>query len=309
MAKNKDIISNEEIKDREKLVKEIKKEIKTSLIDELEEKIEGLIQVKIDKYEKKINKQKQRIILKKNIIIIILIVLVLFEGKLLYDNGILDKTNHEFKNDIEINNNISSEEDNSTKKDDNWYMENYGYLLDNIRINLNDEELLSFYKNLNKDDNIDNKIKLNMAYQNLSKEIITIKDGFITVDDIYLEDEYKKLFGENSKFKNEVFSSGCISFVYNKTLGKYLAVDIECEKNKKEVKEEIINIKEENNNIIITTVLGIYDTNSKTISNIEETFSEKYKDNLLDLEDKLDKLQYTFTIDDNNYFLNNITIK
>ena len=98
MAKKNITTVEEATIDKEKLEREIKKEVKDCLLDELDKKIDGLIQVKIERLEKKINKQKQRALLKKNIIIVILLGLVIFEGKILYDNGLLNNSNYKSNN-------------------------------------------------------------------------------------------------------------------------------------------------------------------------------------------------------------------
>lgn len=312
MAK-KDITTKEEttVVDKEKLEKEIKKEVKENLINDLEKQVDSLIQIKLDKYEKKINKQKQRALLKKNIIIIILLGIVLFEGKILYDNGILNNSN--YKNDVGVSDvidkdNISNDQQVvEDKKDMEWYIEKYSYLLDNVKTNLTGNDLTYLYKEDYKVEHIDNKVRLNMAYQLLEKDDISNKDGFLTVDSSNLKDKYKSIFGNSLEFKNEDFVDNCIHFIYNEPMDKYLAVNLECAPYERNIKEEIISVSEKQDKIIIETILGIYDNKNNTISNLDNSFNKKYKDNLTEYAEKLDKFVYEFVKDADKYYFSKIT--
>lgn len=311
MAKKNITTVEETTVDKEKLEREIKKEVKDCLLDELDEKIDGLVQVKIDKFEKKINKQKQRALLKKNIIIVILLGLVIFEGKILYDNGLLNNSNYKsnnssYENKINKDSNKAVEENENTK-DEKWYIEEYSYLLDNIKTNLVGDNFTYLYNDNYTAKDIDNKIRLNMAYQLLDKEDISNKDGFLTVDTSILEESYKKIFGNDLEFKNEDFTDNCIHFIHNDSLNKYLAVNLECAVNTKEVLQEVISVEEKEDEIIVTTILGIHDTKEKKISNLDNSFTKKYKDDITEYEEELDKFKYEFVKDNDAYYFSSIT--
>lgn len=312
MAK-KNIKVEETTIDVEKLEREIKKEVKDSLLDELDNKIDGLVQVKIERYEKKLNKQKQRALLKKNIIIIILLGIVLYEGKILYDNGLLN--NSSYKSD-DVNNTVVNKDDSSNKeeviedkKDLEWYIKEYGYLLDNVKTNLVGEDFSYLYQDSYDVKDIDNKVRLNMAYQLLEKEDISDKDGFLTIDSSVLEEKYKTIFGETLEFKNEDFTNDCINFIYNESMDKYLAIAIESTSKENEIKQEIISVEEKEEKLIITTILGVYDNKEKTISNLDNTFNKKYKDNILEHKDQLNKFEYEFIRESDAYYFKLITKK
>ena len=312
MAKKEIIKVDETMIDKEKVMREIKKEVKDCLLDELDKKIDGLVQVKIDKFEKKLNKQKQRVLLKKNIIIIILLGVVLFEGKILYDNGLLNNSNYKSNTDINvIDKDVSSEkvETKEDKKDLEWYINEYSYLLDNVKTNLVGEDFSYLYQHNYEVKDIDNKIRLNMAYQLLDKEDISNKDGFLTVASSVLEEKYKSIFGKLLEFKNEDFVNSCIHFIYNESMDKYLAVNLECASCDKEIKQEIISVEEKEEKLIITTILGVYDNKEKTISNLDNTFNKKYKDNILEYKDQLNKFEYEFIRESDTYYFDSITKK
>ena len=312
MAKKNITTVEETTVDKEKLEREIKKEVKDCLLDELDKKIDGLVQVKIDKFEKKINKQKQRALLKKNIIIVILLGLVIFEGKILYDNGLLNNSNYKSSSDTSYENKINKDSnevvgENENTKDEKWYIEEYSYLLDNVKTNLVGDDFTYLYNDNYTAKDIDNKIRLNMAYQLLDKEDISNKDGFLTVDTSTLEESYKKIFGNDLDFKNEDFTDNCIHFIYNDSLNKYLAVNLECAVNTKEVLQKVISVEEKEDKIIVTTILGIHDTKEKTISNLDNSFTKKYKDDITEYEEELDKFKYEFVKDNDTYYFSSIT--
>lgn len=312
MAKKEIIKVDETMIDKEKVMREIKKEVKDCLLDELDKKIDGLVQVKIDKFEKKINKQKQHALFKKNIIIIILLGVVLFEGKILYDNGLLNNSNYKsnnssYENKINKDTGEKVSEDKENTKDEKWYIEEYSYLLDNIKTNLVGDDFTYLYNDSYTAKDIENKIRLNMAYQLLDKEDIANKDGFLTVDASILEESYKKIFGNDLDFKNKDFTDSCIHFIYNDSLNKYLAVNLECAVNTKEVLQEVISVEEKEEKIIVTTILGIHDAKEKTISNLDNSFTKKYKDDITEYEEELDKFKYEFVKDNDTYYFSSIT--
>lgn len=309
MAKKNNTTIEDTTIDKEKIEKEIKKEVKEVLLGDLEKQVEVFVQSKIEKLEKKIYKQKQRALFKKNIVILILLILVIFEGKILYDNGLLNNT--KVSGNIGDYTDVKKEENDGDVvsediKDEEWYINEYSYLLDNINTSLVGDDFTYLYNDDYNIKDISNEVKLNMAYQLIDKDSIDKKDGFIMLDSSVLEEQYKSIFGKKIDFKNEDFTSDCIHFIYNKDLDKYLAVELDCAVNDKEIKEEILSIREEDGKIIISTILGIYNSKDKTINNLDDSFSKKFKDNLKDYEKDLDSYEYTFIKEEDNYYFKSI---
>lgn len=299
--KNNEKLVETEIIDREKLIKEVKDEILKNLPKQVEIEVQG----KLDKMEKRIYKQKQRTILKKNILIIILLLLVIFEGKILYDNGLLNNKNNNECNIKQDNIANNENEIEDSKEDLSWYIENYSYLLDNVRTNLDQYNKYYLYKENRKVEEIDNKIKLNIAYQNINKEDIISKDGFITFEETKLREAYQTIF--NTEFKNENFQDYCTDFIYNESLHKYLAIEVTCSSIENEMIEEIIDIKDENNNIVITTVVGLKDKNNNNLTNIDGNIIYKnFNGDIKNYRDKLNSYEYIFTNKDNKYYFTEI---
>jgi len=304
MAKKSNVSNEENIIDKEKVMQEIKKEVKVSLLEDLEKQVDGLIQTKIEKIEKRINKQKQRQLFKKNVIIILLLGVVLFEGKILYDNGLLNNSNYDRKDSIITDNtktDVTKDNLEEDIKDIEVYIEKYGYLIDRVSTNLSEENQLYLYDDYKVKD-IDNKIRLNIAYQLLDNKSIVTKDGFLTLESSTLKEAYRKVFGSKLEYKNENFINDCVHFIYNESLDKYLAVELECRVNSRKVKQEIIDIEEDKEKLYITTILGVYDNNENIISNLDGSFERKYKENISEYKEELNKFRYEFIKEEDDFY-------
>ena len=286
--------------DTKKIEKEIEEKVKEKLLNDLSIKIDYEVKNKLDKMEKRIYKLKKSSLTKRNIIILFLLLIIFLETKLLYDNGILLS-----KDNTNISNIYKTEERIETK-DKEWYIENYSYLLDNIKTNLSEENYLYLYQKDYQETTIDNKIRLNMAYQLITPNI---DNNIIIVKEQDLKDSYTKIFGNLINYKAENFTDNCIQFIYNKNEEKYLAINTECSENKKEIIEKIIDIYEQESNIIIETTVGIYNQETKSLSNINGTTIKEnysYSDNIEELVNKLTTYKYTFQKIDDNYYLKEI---
>ena len=288
--------------DKNKLINDIKREVKNGLEEDIEDIIEIKAKDKLDGMEKRIYKYKNRTIRKRNIIIIILLIIIGLETKVLYDNDIIVK--HLNKD----NNIISSTQDNDKEetKDLEWYIDNYGYLLDMVNTNLDSDNFNYLYNNNYTSDNIDNKVKLNMAYQLISSNISN-NNGVIIVSNDKLKDSYNKLFNDNN-YSIDNFNDSCINFIYNKNNDNYMAIEVDCDNNKS-IKKEIINIYEEDSNIVIDAIVGIYDSKESILSNIDGNVIKNNYNNedLSKYKDNLNKYRYTFINDNDNYYFNSIS--
>ena len=288
--------------DKNKLINDIKREVKNGLEEDIEDIIEIKAKDKLDGMEKRIYKYKNRTIRKRNIIIIILLIIIGLETKVLYDNDIIVK--HLNKD----NNIISSTQDNDKEetKDLEWYIDNYGYLLDMVNTNLDSDNFNYLYNNNYTSDNIDNKVKLNMAYQLISSNISN-NNGVIIVSNDKLKDSYNKLFNDNN-YSIDNFNDSCINFIYNKNNDNYMAIEVDCDNNKS-IKKEIINIYEEDSNIVIDAIVGIYDSKESILSNIDGNVIKNNYNNedLSKYKDNLNKYRYTFINNNDNYYFNSIS--
>lgn len=290
---------------KEDLIEEIKGDIKTSLYDEISNAVEYESKKTLERMEKKIYKYKNKSILKRNIIILIFLVIIIFETKVLYDNNllfVLNKKNVSEDQKEEVINKIEVE-GKKEEKNLEWYIDNYSYLLDNINTNLNDEDEFYLYKKDRNLKSIKNNVKLNIAYQLLDDEIKN-ENGIIEIKEDDLRKSYEKIFSEDS-YESENFNNSCISFIYNKELKKYIAIDIECEKKQYKIFRSIKDIYEEDNKLIIEVNVGLFYEDEKTLSTINKKEEYEYsKDNIK----KLPVYKFIFSKENDNYYLNEIKL-
>ena len=285
---------NEEVDN--KINKKQIEEIKNNLYDEVKNMIEIESKKTLDNMGKKFIKYKNSSIRKRNFIIIILFLLAIFEGYVIFNNNYIIKLKYD---NVELEKEETAKEDKVEEtnketeivKDDNWYKENYSYLLDNIKLS----NVYYLYEKNYKESDIKDNVRLDMAYSILKD--VSNDNNVITISEEDIKDSYKKIFGSTDNYKATNFNNNCISFIYNEDSKNYMAINTTCENIVK--KEEVITkIYEENNKIIIETKVGFYDSKNLTDVDkniIKENFDEKNIDKYLD---KLSSYKYTFK--DNN---------
>lgn len=309
MAKVKSENSKELLKEldikKEDLIKDIKKNIKDDLYDDISNRVDYEAKNKLDKMEKRIYRIKNLSILKRNIIILIFLAIIIYQAKILYDNNLLFNSNKKINTEITQNKNDkdSNTDKDIIKKDSKWYIDNYSYLLDNVKTNLDIQNKFYLYEKDHKINSIDNKVKLNMAYQLL--EDTESDNGVIRVNDDKLKEAYKKIFGRVDTYKQESFSNSCVQFVFNKSINSYIALDMDCEDSNEEILRVIKNISENDGKLIIEAYVGIYNKDSNKIKNING--KKYYEYNNSDSLDNLYTYNFTFEKSDEDYYLSEIT--
>lgn len=320
----KQIIKNikQDVKDdlKEEIKPELKEEIKPELKEELkpeltEELMEDLLLIidkesknKLDKIERKITRRKNMSIFRKIIIIILLLLVIAYETKLLYENNLIPYFQKQ-NTTTEVNNKDDVSKKNTVSKTKDLYLENYSYLLNNIKTDLTDENTYYLYKSNYKELTIKNDIRLNMAYQLLTESDKKTENNVITISNDTLKASYKKIFGTTTNYKESNFNSNCLIFIYDNVTDNYLAINTTCEEQNTKLIEKITNIYEQDNNVIIETVVGVYnkDTNKLTKTDKTEVLDTYTEDiNLEEYKNILDNYKYTFKNIDNNYYFDSI---
>ena len=177
---------NEDFKEKFKndIIKEIRYEANTVVKDDIKEQliidVNNEIKDNIRKEQRKLIRQKSFKIFKKNIIILILIAIVAYFSYCLWDARYF-----KFMKDKTIVEKVVKEENNEDNKeieiikDKSWYIENYGYLLDNMKLSLpmdNSNIYYLFNENYNIT-NIKDTIKLNLAYKFVENKFYDKKWG------------------------------------------------------------------------------------------------------------------------------------
>lgn len=300
-----DTVKEELVKD---VLEDVKEQIDVEYKDELKEKIANElvddIKEQIKKDESKLSFRKSFKIFRMYIYIIILLCLCIYLIYILY--------NHQ---DLKILNKIrpttttttTSTITTTTKevKDLNWYKNQYGYLIDNIKIS---NPSLVNSNNLIKD--LDIKDLLTISYRNLDINSINIEDTIYSIEETYLQSEYTKLFGNNKEYSPTNFTVDGLSFVYSKTKKAYIAIKEEKEEQTERIVNDIYSIEENDKNIEITCFVAyIKDNKVYNVTNLEESIAN-YIDNMniSSINDNLSKVKYTFSLYNGTYVLDSINL-
>lgn len=318
---------------KEKVINELNKEIKSTIVDstskfkeDLKEEMLNDIQVEVAntmrQEEKKILRGKSMSIFKRDIIILIFFGLSVYFGYCLYDV----KYFYFMKSECEKNGTCvtyTGASDNTTTddasktpvvvKDKDWYVENYGYLLDNVKVNMNDDQVSSYY--LYSNDYSIGEIKpaylLNMAYSHLDKKSIKTNSLTITVEGESLRKAFEDLFGSLSYYQNVSFSYNCLDFVYNQEKDRFVASNIKCSDSKNEIVEEIDDMYEDGEVLYMITVAAIYNEQEKSFYSFDDlydaTVTNVTKEDLSKNAKKLNRYQYQFKKSEGVYYLDSIT--
>ena len=319
----KDILNN--VKD--KVMAELNKEIKASLTsqvnqfkesfqEEITRTINEEVEEVVKREEKRIARSKNFALFKKNVVILILLAITCYFGYCLYDV----KYFNFMKSDCEKNGNcmVSNTDDKNSNpteeviKDKNWYMENYGYLLNNVQVSLNADQVSAYY--LYSKDYVLSDIKvsylLNLAFKQVDSKNIKENSLNVTVDEEVLKKAFENLFGSLDNYKASTFSYNCLNFQYDKDKKRYVADNKECSSNKK-ILENITDMYEEDNKLYILTTATIYDENEASFYTFDNLFDAKVTNvTPNDLESnskKLNKYQYIFKKADDTYYFDSIT--
>ena len=121
------------------------------------------------------------------------------------------------------------------------------------------------------------------------------------VDNNILKEAYNKLF--NTTYKTTSFNIGCMTYNYKNK--KYVAYETECTNiNNYELVEDIINMYEEDNELVIETIMGVFSgSNLYNYTNLYSPINTSYnKDNpLRDFKGSLSSYKYTFEKEKDNY--------
>lgn len=299
-ALNKEITNKVKDKITKDIIDDIKDDIKVLVKDEVKNDLVREIERDIKKENKRLIRRKNRKIFSKNIIILVLIAVIAGLVYYMYNQGDFNITINNLKDTKKVDSSVSSSIENESNETD------YSYLLDIPKVNLYLDNVNSLYIY---SDNLDEKsipdsIKLNMAYKYI------LKDEFTTEE---MKNAYKKVFGTDTNYKNTSFDYECKHFEVKDH--KYYLANNKCTKiQNKEIIEKIMDIKQDNNKIIINTVMGLYDKNNNSLydyKNIYKAVSTNVPSNydILDYKSHLSSFEYVFTFDSSNYYFTSITNK
>lgn len=270
-------------------------EYKESLKETISNELIGDIKETIKEDEKKLNRRKSFKIVRLYIYIILLIAFSIFLIYRLYVTGNLDVVK-----DIKISTTTTSTT--SIVKDLKWYMNKYGNILDNIKV-----DNLSLLKGNYDVSKMDIKDKLALAFNNVSSSSISKEGTIISVTDEDLKNSYKQIFGNIDGYSQTSFQVGGVTFAYYQPTLTFMAIADNV--NTPNVLMEITDIKEENGELIVDTLTALVKENKiYNINDLENPLKDYTSgESLKTLTDMLSKNRFSFRLIDNNYYISSIS--
>lgn len=277
-------------------------DVKEELTNYMKLVIDKEVNKAVEKSTKKLIRHKNIIIIRRDIFIVILLIICLSLGYGLLSKSDINvdisnkhsKSSKTVEKEEQVQEPVINDEEN--KKEN--LKEKYKYLTDDIFINEESPYLKDFY-----DGNLSSELKLYLAMNNLNSDKIVNEDGTLYVDEADLKDVYEKLF--TGDYEGKSFKYGNLNFKY---LSKGLFwADGKYEKVLSNIVKNIIDVKEEENELEITTVEGLVKDN-KLYNIVSNKEVKNYKDGELDkYEDSLTKMVYNFEKSDDIYRLTKLS--
>lgn len=275
-------------------------EYKNQIKNDIKDEISREIKIDIRKDEKKALRRKNFKIFRLSIYIIVLLSFSLF---MIYKLYITDNlTIISSKLTLPVKEKEFSLKDKTTQitKDNNYYIDKYSYLLNNININ-ND-----LIKNDIEVDDISIQDKLVIAYSSLGEEKINVDGDIITISEDVLQNKFNSIFGSDS-YKKSSFSVYGLNFAYSSAVDSYIAIGKL--KSINYINNYIVDVIESGNSVVFNT--GSYiikDDDIYNVDNIKITNYDKDTD-ISKIINKLSHYEYTFINIDGNYYLKSIKKK
>lgn len=265
--------------------------IKEELTDYVDLKIKKEMNEEIEKANKRVLREKNKKIMFRNVVIIILFLIIIFLLYLLNSVGYFAKFVNKEK--MEENEIVEKQEE---KSDDNKKEEivkptleelkaKNANLLDYYYVNENSKYLNDFYGG-----NLSLELKKYMALNEVNFNLLSKEDDYNVIDNTVLKEAWKRIF--NDEYQNGTFDYNGNKVRYINSLDAYLTEKI-LEKEKSNIKKEIISIEEDGEKVIISTVEGLVIDNKLYNINKEE-ITDNQNVQLTDYQDKLNKVRYTF---------------
>lgn len=284
---------------------EFNREYKDSIKEDIKKDIVDDIKKDIAKEQKKLSRSKSFKIFRLYLYLLIVVGALCYLLFRLYETDnltVIDKSYTRKPTTTEITTTV--ERTTEVIKDSEYYIKNYGHLLDNIKISNYD-----LVKNGIEVNNMQMSDKLALAYANVDKLKIQM-DGIIhSLKEEDLIDAYKVVFGEADGYSQSNFISSGLNYVYSSSNGSYMAIGEEMEDNY--IQNIITNGREAED--IITLEARVYVVKDNAIYNPNNM---NYRImNMTDgadisrVQNRLLSVEYNFKKDDLGYHLMSIVRK
>lgn len=331
--KEEEVLKKDIVKElKEKVLSEVDKEIKASILEntkkykedlkeEIREDVNNEVEDLVKKEEKRLLKGKNSAIFKRDIVIAVFFALILYFGYCLYDVKYFNfmKSECERNGNCYVGENTNSNEGENKEqkeevvKDKDWYIKNYGDLLDKTKLSLSADSVSAYYlySTDRKVSEMKSSILLNLAYNTLSSKSIKTNSVSITVEGDDLKEAFEKLFGSTVNYKPTSFNYNCLSFKYNQDKDKFTANNEKCSTANNKIVEEIDDMYEEGDVLYIITNAAIYNESENSFYTFDNLYEPEVtgvtEEDVLANARKLNRYQYQFKkSDEENYYLDSI---
>ncbi len=257
----------------------------------------------VKKQLKTANRRRRIGVIVRDLIILILAVTVGYFGWCLYDVKYFDWMG---QRDV-----ISSTEQPEQKveeleevvKDTRWYVNNYGYLFEDLQLGLDADSVEAYY--LYGDDRKVSEIKpaylLGMAYNKVmpTAESSTATGASASVAAADLRTAFEGMFGTTEYFEKVGFTHGCKKFTYSRENDSFMTENSDCAvSSKREIVEEIDEMYEEGSVLYVLTTAAIYDAEEASFYSFDNLFKpvvmNAKKEDLAKNRALLNRYQYQF---------------
>lgn len=269
-------------------------EFKSELVEKVSSELEEEVKNNIRKEQAKLSRKKSWKIFRLDIYILVLLVFAGFLIYKLYNAGELEFIKKQVNNILET----TTTEVTTTVKTKEMLINEYKYLV--MDLDINQIDLLINEVNV---DDISDSYKLAIAYHNIKDEDIQ-KEGII-----YQIKASKMKEATNKIFKDEVkptsFNVDGINYAYSESQDIYLAIVNPENKNNMTIKKELYDIEKNDKEIKLYAYVGaIVDNNVYNLKDLNTIIGNLTSN--IDYKEKLSQIEYTFSIDGNNYYLTSI---
>jgi len=280
VAAKADDVMNEESSPEEfqEAVREQIENCKNELKISLEQSIQQEFSLIVKKRLKAANRRRRIGMIVRDIVILILAAAVGYFGWCLYDVRYFDWMGPQQEVSApDVPSNQEVDEPEVVVKDTRWYVNNYGYLFEDLQLGLNADNIEAYY--LYSDDHKVSEIKpaylLGMAYNKVmptaeSSADTTAKTSVTAAD---LRTAFEGMFGTTDYFEKVSFTHGCKKFTYVREDDAFVTENGNCSlESKREVVEEIDEMYEEGNVLYVLTTAAIYDADEASFYSFDNLF-------------------------------------
>ena len=280
-------------------IENCKNELQTTLSESIRREYATIVKKQL----KTANRRRRIGVIVRDLIILILAATVGYFGWCLYDvkyfdwMGPRDVVSSTEQPDQKV------EEPEEVVKDTRWYVNNYGYLFEDLQLGLDADSVEAYY--LYGDDRKVSEIKpaylLGMAYNKVmpTAESSTATGASASVAAVDLRTAFEGMFGTTEHFEKVGFTHGCKKFTYSRENDSFITENSDCAvSGKREIVEEIDEMYEEGSVLYVLTTAAIYDAEEASFYSFDNLFKpvvmNAEKEDLAKNRALLNRYQYQF---------------